>query len=151
MRWLRTKDPYLHSLHLPYISHNPSLSILLIFSAQQRVSTDRRNLLTGREYSGGSFVNTMYIDTTVVEEKCTRNDDDNDTTEVVFVIIFRFPKPPPPPYGPTSTSEVFPLLTTTHIRWSRIVRRLEGNTVKCAGGAEVAHGISFRGPSIEHF
>jgi hypothetical protein len=33
------------------------------------VSTDRRKMLTGREYSGGLSVNTMDIDTTGVEER----------------------------------------------------------------------------------
>jgi len=85
MRWLRTKDPYAHSLHLPCIPHNPSLSIFLIFSAQQHVSTDSRKMLTAREHSGGTSVNIMNIETTVVGEMCIRNDDDNDTTEVVFL------------------------------------------------------------------
>jgi hypothetical protein len=148
MRWLRTKDLYLHSIHLPCISHNPSLSIFLIFSAHQRMSTDRRKMLTAREHSGGTSVNIMDTDTTVVGEKCTGNDNDNDTTEVVFLSQFYIHLEPP---GPTSTSQVFRMLITIHIRWSRIVRRLEWNTGKCAGGATTVHGISFRGLNIEHF
>jgi hypothetical protein len=46
------------------------------------VSADSRKMLTGREYTGGT---SPHIDTTVAEEKSTRNNDDNDTTDVAFL------------------------------------------------------------------
>ena len=49
------------------------------------MSTDSRKMLTGKEYSGGTSPHIMGIDTTVDEEKCTRNDDDNDTTVVAYL------------------------------------------------------------------
>ena len=49
------------------------------------MSTDSRKMLTGREYREGTSLNIMDIDTTVAEEKCSRNDDDNDTTDVAFL------------------------------------------------------------------
>jgi len=38
----------------------------------------------------------MDTDTTVVGEKCTRNDNDNDTTEVVILSQFYIHLEPPP-------------------------------------------------------